>query len=109
MNVPSMEETEATYKALIKFGFLPLDHTTKTAGTNLGNDKTYDQMTFAPGGIANRIKDKGVFDFDTAVFKPLWTKLNDEMSPKKALSKFNAHVKHHISDHRPIWVQLDIT
>ena len=27
----------------------------------------------------------------------------------KALKKFNAHVKHHLSDHRPLWVQLDVT
>ncbi len=66
-------------------------------------------MLFTPGGMKNRIEDSGVFDFDKAIFKPLWTKLNQNMTKARALSKFNAHVKHHISDHRPLWVQLDIT
>ena len=108
MNVPAMEKTESTYKALVAFGYEPVDFTTKTGGSNLGNDKTYDQMVFAPGGISRRIKDSGVFDFDKAVFSSLWDKLNDQMPKSRAISKFNAHVKHHISDHRPLWVQLDI-
>ncbi|MCP4004312.1 MAG: endonuclease/exonuclease/phosphatase family protein [bacterium] len=109
MNVPAMEPEEATYKALVKFGWQPVKYVTKTAGSNLGNDKTYDQMVFAPGGVKNRVVDEGVFDFDKAIFKPLWTKLDNQMSKGKAVSKFNAHVKHHISDHRPLWVQLDVT
>lgn len=109
MNVPAMESDDSTYKALIKFGFLPVDYTTKTGGSNLGNNKTYDQMAFAPGSIKYRIKNQGVFDFDKAVFARLWEKLSQELSPKKTVSKFNAHVKHHISDHRPLWVEMDIT
>ncbi len=111
MNLPSMAEDESTYRALVKFGFLPLDyvnHTTKTGGSNLGNDKTYDQMAFAPGPIRRRIKGFGAFDFDKAVFSGLWEKLSDEMSPKRALSRFNSHVKYHLSDHRPLWVELKI-
>ena len=73
-----------------------------------GDDRTYDQMVFAPGGISQRIKDSGVFDFDKAVFGSLWDKLNDQMPKSRAISKFNAHVKHHNSDHRPLWVKLDI-
>ncbi len=109
MNVPAMEGDDATYKALIKFGFQPVDYTTKTGGSNLGNNKTYDQMAFAPGSIKHRIKQRGVFDFDKAVFSPLWVKLRKTLTPKKTVSKFNSHVKHHISDHRPLWVELDIT
>jgi len=109
MNVPAMDPDDETYKALIKFGFQPVDYTSKTGGSNLGNNKTYDQMAFAPGSIKNRIKNYGVFDFDKAVFSPLWAKLRKTYSAKKSVSKFNAHVKHHISDHRPLWVELDIT
>lgn len=108
MNVPAMKKNESTYKALIAFGFKPVDHTTKTGGTNLGNDKTYDQMVFAPGAISKKIADHGVFDFDTVIFRSLWKKLNAQMTPKKAVTKFNQHVRHHISDHRLIWVQLKI-
>ncbi len=107
MNVPSMEPNESTYKALIKFGWQPVNFVTKTGGSNLGNDKTYDQMAFAPGSIGNRIKDFGVFDFDKAVFQPLWKDLISEMYKSRAIGLFNRHVRHHFSDHRPLWVQLD--
>jgi endonuclease/exonuclease/phosphatase family metal-dependent hydrolase len=109
MNVPTMDSTESTYKALIKFGWQPTDYTTRTGGSNIGNDKTYDQMIFAPGNLNERIKDQGVFDFDKAVFRSLWRHINGQFSPSKAVGKFNMHVKHHISDHRPLWVKLDIT
>jgi hypothetical protein len=107
MNVPSMDPKESTYKALVGLGWQPVKYVTKTGGSNLGNDKTYDQMTFAPGSIGHRIKNFGIFDFDKAVFKPLWNKLKLSLSHTKAISKFNAHVKHHFSDHRPLWVELD--
>ena len=109
MNVPSMDPSESTYEALVEFGFKPLEYVTKTAGSNLGNDKTYDQMVFAPGTIDRRIKEFGVFDFDNAVFGGLWDKLLDDMTKSKAIKKFNAHVKYHISDHRPVWTSLDIS
>ncbi len=108
MNVPCMKKTESTYKALIKFGWKPVDYATRTGGSNLGNDKTYDQMAFAPGSIGNRIKKSGVFDFDKAVFAPLWRRLSKKHSARKALSQFNRHVKHHLSDHRPLWVEIAI-
>ncbi len=107
MNVPSMEPDESTYKALVKFGWQPLNWVTRTGGSNLGNDKTYDQMAFAPGSIGNRIKSYGVFDFDKAVFQPLWADLIGRMSRRRAIGLFNRHVKHHFSDHRPLWVELD--
>ena len=107
MNVPSMDPQESTYKALVKFGWQPVDFVTRTGGSNLGNDKTYDQMAFAPGSIGNRIVDYGVFDFDNEVFKPLWQKLTANASEKKVVGLFNRHIKHHFSDHRPLWVQLE--
>lgn len=108
MNVPAMEPKESTYKALVKFGWKPVDYVSKTAGSNLGNDKTYDQMAFAPGSIGRRVKNRDVFDFDNAVFKPLWKGLSDRLSRRRAISRFNAYVRHHLSDHRPLWVELDI-
>lgn len=109
MNVPAMTEEDSAFDALIEFGMKPLNYTTKVGGSNLGNDKTYDQMAFAPGAIDRRIRDYGVFDFDKAIFSPLWERLSVEMSKSAAVSMFARHVKHHISDHRPLWAQLDIT
>ena len=108
MNVPVMSETEDTYKALIEFGWKSLDYVARTAGSNLGNDKTYDQMVFAPGTIAQQVNNFGVFDFDNAVFKEVWDSLKDNYRRSTAIGKFNALVKHHISDHRPIWIELNV-
>ena len=91
----------------MRYGWKPVEYVSKTGGTNLGNDKTYDQMTFAPRGIGTRLKDRGVFDFDKVVFKSLWERLNRQLPRSRALGLFNRHVKHHISDHRPLWVELD--
>jgi endonuclease/exonuclease/phosphatase family metal-dependent hydrolase len=108
MNVPTMQPNESTYKALVKFGWEPVDFVTRTAGSNLGNDKTYDQMVFAPDRIGNKVRAHGVFDFDNAVFKPLWERLERTLSRRRAIGLFNRHVKHHLSDHRPLWVELDV-
>jgi len=133
MNVPKMEEGDPVYKALTEFKWQPLDYlgdpagaatsttaptpesafVSKTGGSNLGNDASYDQMVFAPEGVSagfpKRITRFGVFDFDNAVFKPLWQTLSAQLPKKQAISKFNAHVKHHFSDHRPLWVELKTT
>lgn len=109
MNVPAMSKNESTYQALIQFGFKPVNYTSKVGGSNLGNDKTYDQMTFAPGTIERRIKSFDVFDFDKAIFLTLWKKLIEGTTKGKAIRIFRSHVRYHISDHRPLWVQLDIT
>jgi endonuclease/exonuclease/phosphatase family metal-dependent hydrolase len=106
MNVPAMDPQESTYKALVNFGWQPTEYVTKVGGTNLGNDKTYDQMVFAPGGMRRRITDNGVFDFDKAIFKPLWRRLERQLPKSRAIGLFNRHMKHHISDHRPLWVEL---
>lgn len=108
MNIPEMNPRESTYKALVKFGWNPVNYVYKRPGSNLGNNKTYDQMAFAPGSIGRRLKKQSVFDFDNAVFRPLWKDLTSRLSPKKAAAKFRMHVKHHLSDHRPLWVELDI-
>ena len=114
MNVPAMVPTNSAYGALIEFGFQPLKYTSKVGGSNLGNDKTYDQMAFAPGTISNRIKDLGIFDFDKAVLRHVWEKLEGQkearkITKSKMISKFSQYVKYHISDHRPLWVELDIS
>jgi len=133
MNVPKMEEDDPAYKALTQFKWQPLDYLgdpagtatsataatpesaflSKTGGSNLGGTQSYDQMVFAPEGVSagfpKRILQFGVFDFDNAVFKPLWQKLSQQLPPSKATPKFNLYVKHHFSDHRPLWVELNTT
>lgn len=118
MNVPNMEKNESAFQALQQFGWTSVDYRTKDSGgaraedlshiggTNLGNNKTYDQIAFAPTALRGRIRQHGVFDFDNAVFSRKWNALADELTHGRAVKKFNSYVRHHISDHRPIWVQL---
>ena len=106
MNVPAMDKSESTYKALVRFGWKPVDYVSQVGGSNLGNDKTYDQMVFAPRTMGRRIKARGVFDFDNGFWKSLWRDLDDELPHTRAIQRFRRIVKHHISDHRPLWVEL---
>jgi hypothetical protein len=113
MNVPRMEDAESTYKALTSYGAEPvklLENLERTGGTNINNDKSYDQLAFVPGRIGDRLLNHGVFDFDNAVFKVRWNSICDEISAnRRRISRFNSYVKHYLSDHRLIWVQLEVS
>jgi hypothetical protein len=109
MNIPVMDLSDSAYKALVQFGMQPVNYLTNVGGSNINDDKTYDQVAIAPDTIQNKVLQVGVFDFDNAIFKDKWKELSTQLSHKKATVKFTAYVKHHISDHRPIWLQLDIT
>lgn len=121
MNVPNMDKNEATIKALKSFGWTSIDYesnetigvdATKLShigGTNLGNDRTYDQMAFSPTGLSGKVSQLGVFDFDNAIFRTKWDEVSAKLSHAKAVARFSAYVKHYISDHRPLWVELKTT
>jgi len=119
MNVPNMDNNEATIKALEEFSWTSVDlyqdtnkaqaeSLSRIGGSNLGNDKTYDQIAFAPTALRNRISNHGVFDFDAVVFASKWNDLIKIHTHSKAVKAFNAYLRHYISDHRPIWVELKI-
>ena len=113
MNVPRMEDAESTYKALTSYGAEPvrlLENLERTGGTNINNNRSYDQLAFVPGRIGKKVLDHGVFDFDNAVFKDRWNTICSEISAnKKRITRFNGYVKYYLSDHRLIWVQLDVS
>ena len=118
LNVPNMDENESTIKALKQFGWSSLDYVSNqtigtdptqlshVGGTNLGNDKTYDQIALAPTSLRGKVSKYGVFDFDNAIFASKWQQLSAELSHKKATALFSRYMKFHISDHRPLWMQL---
>ena len=118
MNIPNMDRNEATIAALQEFGWRSVDFVDKQhigtrpqdlshiGGTNLGNDKTYDQIAFAPDSLGGRVTDHGVFDFDNAIFPGKWKSIQANLTHGRAVSLFNRYVKFHVSDHRPIWVEL---
>ena len=116
MNVPNMSDNEATINALQQFSWRAIDlfesgeastnSLTRIGGSNLGNDKTYDQIAFAPTALRNRVTTYGVFDFDAAVFNAKWNSLANANTHAKAVKKFNSYLRHYLSDHRPVWVEI---
>ena len=117
MDVPNMKNNEATIKALEQFSWTAVDlyeetgtarteRLTRIGGSNLGNDKTYDQIAFAPTALKNRIVSHGVFDFDAVVFASKWKQLARTRTGAKTVKAFNPYLRRYLSDHRPIWVEL---
>jgi endonuclease/exonuclease/phosphatase family metal-dependent hydrolase len=108
MNVPRMDKEEAAYRALMTSGLEPKDYFTKTGGSNLAGIKTYDQMAITGGKIKDRLDNYDVLDFDDALFAAKWKSLVNSLGEKKAKKKFDQYVKFYVSDHRPLWMQLDV-
>lgn len=120
MNVPNMENNEATISALRQFSWKAVElykdsklakteKLTRIGGSNLGNDKTYDQIAFAPTSLKEKVKSFGVFDFDSVIFSDKWDELSSNNTHSKAVKAFNKYLRRYVSDHRPIWVELDAT
>jgi hypothetical protein len=59
----------------------------------------YDQIGFLPDA-KTRIISQGVFPFDNAVFADIYQ--------NKTKAEFKGYIKYFISDHRPMWMELNI-
>ena len=97
-NLPKVDPTDKIYKALVARGLELPEHTSQVY-SNLNNDMSYDQIAFLPGS-KTRIKKHGVFPFDNKLFADIY----QTMTP----ATFRGYVKYYISDHRPMWMELDI-
>ena len=100
LNLPKRDVSSNVYRALKAKGLILPQHST-SMGSNLAGDKHYDQVAFHAGGMQNSYTGKsGVFDFDRKpFFEDAWN-----TSPEY----FNAAVKYHMADHRPLWLEFDI-
>lgn len=96
-NIPKIEPGDQTYDALMKRGLKLPDHSTQIY-SNINNDKQYDQIAFLPD-LKSKITASGVYDFDSAIFPDLW---------QSNVSNFKNYLKYYISDHRPMWIQLEL-
>lgn len=96
-NIPKVDSKDIIYKALISKGLKLPKHSTKVY-SNITNDKEYDQIAFLPS-IKSKVKADGVFDFDNVLFSDLWH------TSKK---DFRAYMRYYISDHRPLWMQMEL-
>lgn len=97
-NIPMVEKGDVVYDALLKRGLKLPEHSTKVY-CNITNDKMYDQIAFLPS-IKSKIVKHGVFDYDTKIFPELWQ--------NETPINFRAYLRYYISDHRPLWMQLDL-
>lgn len=96
-NLPKIDKDDIIYKALVKRGLQLPDHTSLVY-SNINNDKNYDQIAFLPGS-KSRILSDGVFPFDNAAFADIYN--------NKTAAEFREYIKYFISDHRPMWIELD--
>ena len=98
-NLPIRDESSHVYRAL-KANRLILPKHSTAMGSSLGGDKAYDLVAFQAGGMQDSYTKSGVFDFDRApFFADAWSTGPDY---------FNATVKYHIADHRPLWAEFKI-
>lgn len=97
-NLPRAETGDAIYAALTKRGLSLPPHTTRIP-TNVSNSADYDQIAVTPG-LKSKVKKMGVFDFDGAIFADIF----DAAAP----GYWRSCAKYYISDHRPLWMQLEL-
>jgi len=97
-NLPKIDKDDIIYKALVNRG-LQLPEHTSLVYSNINNDQQYDQIAFLPG-TKSRILSHGIFPFDNAAFADIFN--------TKTAAAFRGYIKYYISDHRPMWIELDI-
>lgn len=99
-NIPKVKPGDVIYDALRKRGLRKPEHSTKI-GSNISNDKNYDQVMFFPGQTKNDFSgNMGIFDFDGSIFRDLWN--------SKTHAQFKAYLRYYISDHRIMWAEFKI-
>lgn len=99
-NLPKWGDTnDPIRRALTRRGLRRPEHGTRIASA-IASDSDYDQILVVPG-LAGRVRSAGVFDYDGGVFKSLWDDHGE--------TRFKAYLRYYLSDHRPVWSQIDIT
>lgn len=81
-------------------GLFLVPHSTYVGGSNINDDRPYDQVAFFPGPLMNAVSSSGVFDFDRGVFSTL--------RKQRPSGEFLAYVRYYLSDHRPLWVSFGL-
>jgi endonuclease/exonuclease/phosphatase family metal-dependent hydrolase len=100
-NLPVREPGDHVYDALVREGLHVPAHSTHVGGSNLNGDAHYDQMAVFPGAVEAAIERVGIFDFDGAVFRDLWG-----AGTATERKRFQSYVRFHLSDHRPLWMEM---
>ncbi len=96
-NLPKAVPGDPIFEALTSRGLHLPAHSTQIA-SSIATESHYDQVAFFPGETGEEFITSGVFDFDGAVFADLWR--------QRSKADFEAYVRYHLSDHRPLWAQF---
>ena len=99
-NLKKADWGDPVWEMLGKRGLYLVPHSTYVGGSNINDDRPYDQMGFFPGPVMEAVEESGVFDFDGAVFRTLWQ--------QRSQADFATFVRYHLSDHRPLWVSFSV-
>jgi len=102
MNIPKASDDDIAFHALRRRGMRPSKFSTET-GTTLQEFTAYDQIVFTNRKLAvTKIKNQAavVVDFDNFVFPKLFR--------DRSLEDFKAWTKFAVSDHRPLFVRLQV-
>jgi endonuclease/exonuclease/phosphatase family metal-dependent hydrolase len=105
-NLPYVEPGDPIYSVLQKHGLLLAPYATEVGTTLPGETihgtatrvRHYDQIAFFPHLSEFLTGAVGVFDFDSFILPDLWT--------SRGRQDFNAYLRYHFSDHRPLWAEL---
>lgn len=97
-NLPEAHEGDPIHDALTRRGLSLPPHETRIP-TNVSANADYDQIAVTPG-LKSQVRQMGVFDFDAALFSDIYD--------PAASGYWRRCAKYYISDHRPLWMQLDL-
>ena len=99
-NLPRAASGDRIFDALVSLGLETPPHSSQI-GSAIASDNQFDQIAFFPGPTKDRFTGQcNVFDFDGALFQDLWA--------QRTPTQFRDYVRYHVSDHRPLWVELQI-
>lgn len=98
---------DKTFEALLEAGFrVPTQLTSLKKGSNVRQDKEYDQIAFLERKRRFVVKRAGIFNFYKSVFRD-----DDEATWRPAMGeakKYTDWRTYQMSDHLPMWVELAI-
>ena len=99
-NIPRAQAGDAIFDALRERGLRFPPHRTRIPRfTNVSDSADYDQILITPG-MQSRVIERGVFDFDGALFASIY----DAATP----AYWRRCAKYYVSDHRPLWMQFQL-
>jgi len=100
-NMPKAVKGSLLMDALTTYGLMLPEHSS-SMGSSIMSDVHYDQVALFPGERDVLVIGRGgVFDFDAVAYPELYGQGSREEG-----IRFRAYWRYHLSDHRPMWVEV---